>query len=155
MYAMNQGMNALHLDLAASAAVTDLVSTREFMATAAREGLSGVEAMRANRALRSVLEALAAHCLELNDIDSGAAAAREIAENEARIAHADAIRARRAAALTAPALLILSTPIAVSVGPVGDPLHAAHERHSLGEPQRRFIRTADGRVRCAFSTLFA
>lgn len=117
----------------------DLIpSVHAFRAMAFAEGLNAVEAMHARIALSRLFRALRAHAEEVSAEGAARAAAheREVAE-------------RRERALAAPALLILSTPIAVSVGPTDDPIHAAHRRHSVGEPAARFIRTPDGRVRAA------
>lgn len=139
-------MNLAALTATANDLASDALPREAFKAAALREGMSAVEIMRAYQSARQTLAALAAHCIELNDLDSGVAAERERAAHEARMAKLDEVRARRAAALQTPTLLVISSCIAVSVAPVGDPLHAAHLRHSVGEERRRYTRTPDGRV---------
>lgn len=120
--------------------VRDFLPTpREWSAVAAREGLSAREALSARIAASKLLGALLAHCSELAAEETGAAAA---AEREA----AEALAARRARAASAPTLEIVSTPVAVSVAPAGDALHAANLRHSAGWAPTRFRRSPDGRV---------
>ncbi len=116
-----------------------LPPAREWNALAAREGLSARESLAARIAASKLLGALLAHCNELAAEASGAAAA---AEREA----AEALAARRSRAASAPALEIVSTPVAVSVAPAGDALHAANLRHSAGWVPTRFVRRPDGQV---------
>lgn len=140
-------MNIIALTAAANDLATEALPFAAYRAAAILEGATdGAAMMRDHMAARRILAALAAHCLELNDLDSGAAAERERVAHEARMARVDEIRARRAAALAVPALMILSSRIAVSVAPAGDALHAAHLRHSVGEDHRCYTRTPDGRV---------
>ena len=140
-------MNSTALTAAANDLATAALPFDAYRTAALREGATnGGAIMRDHMAVRRILAALAAHCIELNDLDSGAAAERERVAHEARVAREDGIRARRAAALAAPALVILSSRIAVSVAPAGDALHAAHLRHSVGEDHRCYTRTPDGRV---------
>ena len=109
---------------------------RAWNAAAAREGLTQREAFTARM---EAIRTLNAHCVELAEVESGADPRRGRAQEEA-------VAERRARAAAVPALLILSTPIAVSVGPLGAPLHAANLRHSAGSVPTRFVRGADGRV---------
>ena len=140
-------MNHIALTAAANDLASEALQFNAYRTAALREGQTdGGAIMRDHMAVRRILAALAAHCIELNDLDSGADAERERVAHEARVAREDEIRARRAAALTAPALVILSSRIAVSVAPAGDALHAAHLRHSVGEDHRCYTRTPDGRV---------
>lgn len=141
-------MNHTALTAAANDLASEALPFNAYRTAALLEGATdGGAIMRDHMAVRRILAALAAHCIELNDLDSGAAAERERAAHEARMARADEIRARRAAALAVPALVILTSRIAVSVAPAGDALHAAHLRHSVGEDHRCYTRAPDGRVR--------